>query len=140
MNKADKIYYAIGDPEHMVATDIDGAIEEWLEDVAILEEAVAADVVIKRYKPIQLTPDHNIFNRAFEDLMQTLDEEFGDPEGDGIKITDGMKQAMNTFAEVIITEYPVWACEEIGGPVKYHLEVDDKGNLIKAKRLTDEST
>jgi len=132
MSKTDQIYYAIGEPEHLVAIDIDGALEEWLADVAFREEAASEDVVIKRYKPMQLTPDHNIFNRTLEDLMQTLDEEFGDPEGDAPEITNGMEQAMRTFAEAIIAEYPVWACEEIDGAIRYHLEADAEGELVKA--------
>jgi len=135
MNKADKIYYAIGDTNSITATNINEAIEQWLEDVAFCEEAASEDVVIKRYKQMQITPDHYIFDRTLEDLMQTLDEEFGDSEGDNTKITNGMKQAVNTFAEAIISEYPVCACEEIDGSVKYHLEADDRGNLIKAQLI-----
>lgn len=47
------------------------------------------------------------------DILEGLDEEYGNPEGDYTKPTDAMKKAQEVFLKVVAEEYSSWACAEV---------------------------
>ena len=49
---------------------------------------------------------------CLEELLDHLDENFGDPNGDGAEATAKMKAAEETFLAAVIAEYEPWACEQ----------------------------
>jgi len=48
---------------------------------------------------------------VLERLIEDLDEEYSNPEGNGTVYTDKMKVAAKEFVDVILDEYTSWACE-----------------------------
>ena len=49
---------------------------------------------------------------CLEDLLEHLDENLGDPNGDGATASPSMKAAEETFLAAVIAEYKPWACEQ----------------------------
>lgn len=47
-------------------------------------------------------------------LLERLDEENSDPDGDNTEPTAPMKDAAKTFVEAVVSGYFVWACEPTG--------------------------
>ena len=48
-----------------------------------------------------------------EDVLERLDETYGDPEGDSTDSTQRMRDAEDEFARIVLEEYESWACEEV---------------------------
>ena len=46
-----------------------------------------------------------------ERILEDLDEEYGDPEGDTTEPTDAMKRAALAFVDAVFREYEPWNCE-----------------------------
>jgi hypothetical protein len=53
------------------------------------------------------------YMQPLEDILDTLDEEFGNPYGDSFEPTAKMKDAEQAFLRVVEKEYVPWACEEV---------------------------
>jgi len=52
---------------------------------------------------------------VLESLLEELDEELGDPDGDeATKPTPAMIEAAEAVCKVVLAEYVPWACEECG--------------------------
>lgn len=47
-------------------------------------------------------------------VLDMLDEEYCDPDGDNTDPTPGMKAAAETFVQAILSEYVPWRCEPTG--------------------------
>jgi hypothetical protein len=47
-------------------------------------------------------------------MLETLDEEHSDPEGDYTRPTPTMQAAALAFAQAVTSEYVSWACEPTG--------------------------
>lgn len=52
--------------------------------------------------------------RVLERVLEELDEEYGDPNGDFPEPTKAMKEAADTFMKVVLDEYVPWNCEPTG--------------------------
>lgn len=46
-----------------------------------------------------------------ERILEDLDEEYGDPEGDATRPSDAMKRAALAFVDSVFKEYEPWNCE-----------------------------
>lgn len=96
------------DSERLRWDNIDDAMMEFFENVPreLWPETVTVNgfarmtVDRKRLCPLDL-------------LLEELDEEYGDPEGDYPIPTDAMKGAEKTFLDVVLSEYTPWACEQV---------------------------
>ena len=51
-------------------------------------------------------------------LLEDLDDDYGDPDGDLTEPTDGMKWAAKVFIDAVLKEYVVWTCEPTGEVIK----------------------
>jgi hypothetical protein len=67
---------------------------------------------------------------ALDHVLETLDEEHADPDGDATKPTQAMKDAAAAFAKVVCDEYVPWACEPTGEVIEYTREMwDEEGGV-----------
>ena len=89
-----------GDIEEAVENYLDGLYQkDWPETLTVFGHV--------RMKPL----DEEFSD--LERLLETLDEEYGDPDGDGPEQTPAMIEAEKAFIEVMRKEYHVWACEQV---------------------------
>lgn len=98
------------DQEHLRHTEPDEAIEAHLDDLEAMPETVTvhgfARMPVKKERTERLAADH------LELLLETLDEELGDPEF-RTKPTEVMTAHARRFVTSVVEEYEVWACEKI---------------------------
>jgi hypothetical protein len=93
--------------ERLSDSCIDDCIEyivDMIEDLDVTIEAVAFSMM-----KVQVNLDS-----ILADIVENLDEEYGDPDGDAHTPTQSMIDAANQLARVIEKDYAPWACEAIG--------------------------
>jgi len=95
------------DEERLVYTDEDVAIEAILDgiDGPLPETITICGFARMEIDTLRLIP--------LEDCLETLDEEYGDPDGEYSESTEAMKEAERVFLAAIKKEYTPWACEEV---------------------------
>ena len=97
-----KQFWGAEDQERLTHDDMDEAIEELLDGA----DPMPATLTICRYTPMTLVmPD------VLEWLLETLDEEYSNPDDDYTKPTEAMKVAAEGFLDIVRAEYHVWACD-----------------------------
>lgn len=111
---AAKFWTCREDEEELRHTDVDDAVDEWLDDMYdIALEEVPPQVKVYGFRP-RLVDAHAEVGyhrgRILEDLLERIDEDYGSPDG-GTEPTTAMKVAEDLLLEVICREYEPWACE-----------------------------
>ncbi len=112
MNKGKKDrkpqFWGLKDQERLTCTDPDEVIEACLEDAD--PECPPKTILICGFVPMDATlnPD-----RCLDDILCSLDEEYGDSEGEPTNPTEAMKRAMQTCCDTILKDYISWACEQV---------------------------
>lgn len=129
-------YYSIGDRDQIYAQSIEEAVDEFLDDFYSLEGVnakppKAVDVV--RWKKIEIGEIPS--ERLLEDLIETLDENYGNPEYcSDFKPSEDAMALLTQFLHMVSKEYPVWAMEEAGDPIPV-----DIAQYIEEDSLADHS-
>ena len=107
-----KIFYGGPGDMQLRYTDPDEYIEDYLGDLE--EEPETIEVV--RYRP--MTPSiGNLPSRVLDTLLEYLDQEYGDPEGDAPDETEKMRELAEVFVRDVLREYEPWACEPIDSEI-----------------------
>ena len=108
---SDAIFWTCRDAEQLNCTEIDEAVEEHLEMVTYQRDPAdwPATVTARGFKRGVVTYDGET---VLERMLEHLDEEYGDPDGDPTKPTDAMLKAAEVFVAAVLAEYEPWACEE----------------------------
>ena len=81
--------------------------QEWASYKSYLPEKLT----VYGWKRIKVTAD--MLYEPLDDVLERLDEEYGDPDGDGADATEKMKEAQKVFLEAVAAEYSCWACEQV---------------------------
>ena len=55
---------------------------------------------------------------ALDEMLEALDEEHMDPDGNPTEPTESMKAAARVFAQAVVAEYVSWNCEPTGNVIK----------------------
>lgn len=79
---------------------------------------------VYQYKPMIIPGSHFAFDRALDNIYENIEENFGNPEGDGIpEFADKAEvmAAFDAFKVAFIKNYKVWAHEKFGEPVREYL-------------------
>lgn len=93
----------------------DDAIEEIIDGLHPAGFAEIGQVTVHEFAPMKASvPSHW---RPLESLLENLDEEYANPEGDGTKPTEAMLAAEKAFIAAVLAEYKPWMCEETGKTV-----------------------
>jgi hypothetical protein len=121
--KREIVFYDCRDSEHLEHESQYEAIEEYMdvlwpevgnEHVPNLLSKLPKTIRVTQYVRMPLS-----MPSVLDDLLERLDEEHADPEGDFTRPTPAMKEAEAAFLDVVRHEYKVWMCEPIG-----HEDVD----------------
>ncbi len=75
------------------------------------------------YKRMSIAKDEETLAKdILDDIIERLDGDYGDPDGDYTEATENMKKASIEFAKVILSDYKSWACEKTGEVLEYSKE------------------
>lgn len=107
MKNREPIFWDTPDRENLRYSTESDAIEGILDD---LEKPFPEIIEIAGFA--RMVPSEGYFC-ILDDVLERLDEEFGDPDGDHFEPTPAMKEAEKAFVEVIRREYKPWMCEEV---------------------------
>ena len=122
--KQDKFYGLDG--WERLKTDMDDAIEEVVESCGGVDEVEwPVQLLVFRPMDVQRLACY-VAKRALDDVLEYLDEEHSDPDGDATEPTSAMKAAADAFAKVVTDEYVSWSCEPTGEVVEYTREMREK--------------
>jgi hypothetical protein len=98
---------------------MDDAIEEALDfrlsttmTAAEVLAALPDEITVYGYSHQVLNPQR-IGEHALDELLEYLDDEYGDPDGGSEEPTDAMRAAAQAFAEAVVKDFVVWACDEV---------------------------
>jgi hypothetical protein len=122
--------YGLADDEQL-ESEAEDVVERVLADACETPgepfEATAARVtwpikvyVFKRMKVGESA--ESIGNNALERVLDNLDEELGDPDGDPFEPTSAMKEAALAFGKAILADYKPWAGERTGEVIEFTRE------------------
>jgi hypothetical protein len=92
------------------------SLEELIEDhfCEKIEDDISWPLVVHEFK--RMTPSLSAEN-ILDDVLDRLDEEYGDPDGNSTEPTEIMKKAADVFVAVILAGYLPYVCEETGNTV-----------------------
>jgi hypothetical protein len=112
--KREIVYWDCDDgAESLTWTDPDEAVERYLDDIhPELPEALT----VHGYARMAVSADGA---DPLDRVLEHIDEEHGDPDGDPTTPTPAMRAAEATFLAAVIAEYESWACETVT-----HQEID----------------
>lgn len=98
--------------EQLYCDSIDEAMQEYVDDVD--HSKWDKQVEIYRYEPMKISDaqKQRWSEWALENLIENLDEEHGDPDGE-TTITKEMETAAREFVDKVIAGYHVWSCEKV---------------------------
>ncbi len=72
------------------------------------------------FRPMDPFSDIEKYSKwILDDILETLDDEYGDPDGDHTEATEKMKGAMMELAKVMKAEYKPWMCEPTGEVLEF---------------------
>ena len=92
-------------------------------------EEISYPVKVLEFRRIEVTLR---VDSILDSVLESLDEEYGDPDGDYTTPTKKMKEAAEVFAKEIISEYYSWMCELTGN--YYAFDKDGKSTYWEVKR------
>lgn len=103
------------DVERLIHTDIGSAIEEWFDDFD--GDVIPETVTVHGFAPMDLPKPERIAGQILEQVLERLDEDYSDPDGDSTVADQVMKDAALTCAKAILGAYRVWTCEKVSEEV-----------------------
>lgn len=107
-------FYGVEEQDRLVL-DIEEVVREQIEN-----GCDKFPIKVYEFKPMAIAKDESSLARdILEDIIERLDENFGDPDDFGTEATIKMKEASLEFAKVIMKEYKPWACERTGEVIEY---------------------
>lgn len=99
------------DAERLNHTEIGDAVQEWFDDFD--GDVIPETVTVHGFAPMDLPEPEFIAGKILEQVLERLDEDYADPEGDNTVADQAMKDAALTCAMVILGAYRVWSCEKV---------------------------
>jgi hypothetical protein len=98
--------------DHLIYTEPDEAIENFLEGLFEPDshgiEGLPKTITLYGFEPMKVIPSRC---NPLECLLDDLDEEYGNPDGDRPAASSKMKDAEKAFIEAVVAEYRPWAHE-----------------------------
>jgi hypothetical protein len=118
-----ELCFGLEDQERLCGSP-EEVLEQWVidSDSSTFEEAAAFVEWPMRFfvfKPMNHWQSRiHLAEGYLERILEDLDEEFGDPEGDSTKPTDGMNRAALAFVDSVLKEYTPYNYEKTGDVVE----------------------
>lgn len=129
--EAEKVcrWWGVNDPERMSAKTPDEAIADYLDQRDNPDpRGWPADETLHLSGYVPMVPTVPVHLTLLDTLLEALDEEFGDDDGDGTKATPAMEAAEQAFITAVLAEYEPFMCEDV-----YHETVNVR-EWVKAHR------
>jgi len=100
------------DAERLVSESVDEAVERFLDDLP--PEMWPETLKVYGFAPAELPGTDSLigFGGPLEGLLESLDEEYGDPEDYHCR-TNKMEEAERVFVDTVLSEYQVWTHEPV---------------------------
>lgn len=102
------------DEERLTHYDQDDAIEEYLDNL-YPDPLPDGDIEVYGFAPREVD-EKRIKAEAFdlmERLHERLDEDYGDPDGDGFIVINAQLAAAEAFVRAFLKDYKVWAVRRV---------------------------
>lgn len=96
------------DAERLHHESDEAAVDAFLDDMEKGERPTSVTVYGWKKMPVEVDG-----LRVLEGVLETLDEEHGDPDGDAAVPNEAMEAAARAFAEVVEREFQSWSCERV---------------------------
>ena len=95
---------------------LDDACEKAGESFDVIADRIEWPIKINVFRRKVISDKEKAFiaEDLLDRLLERLDEENSDPDGDNTEPTAPMKDAAKTFVEAVVSGYFVWACEPTG--------------------------
>jgi hypothetical protein len=120
-----EFYTCREDEEQLSFTCIEEAVEQWADDC--WPNPLPETVTVYGYGRMRVV---TCPTSPLEDMVERLDEEYGDPEGNyETPVTEGMREAERQFIAAVLAEYHPWAC------VRVSEEVVNVADFLDAERM-----
>ena len=110
-------YWGPPDEERYSDTDAHDAIERLIDNAHPTPVTEIGTLEIVAMRPVSLDGWNSDWE--FNRVSESLEEEYGDPDGDPWEPTERVKEAWQTFAAAVRAEYSPWLCNEA-----FRVEVD----------------
>lgn len=110
-----EVYHCDDGAERLDSMDPHDAVEAELDSRYDQDNPTAAltgTLTVYAFKRGAISPRNLDADRLLEDVLERLDEEYGDPD-EASEPTDAMQAAAVTFLATIRAEYRVWNCERV---------------------------
>lgn len=105
---SDEIWYGVEGQEQL-----DDTIEDVLDNY---ETGTPIEILV--FRKMKVKNIERLAEWSLEHILETLETDFGDMEGEPTKPTEGMKAAAQAFVEAVVKEYKVWTCVPTGEVIK----------------------
>lgn len=109
MSAENPSFWGMEDEERLSCTEIGERVQKFCEDYEG-DEPIPETIELIGFDSMKVN-EGSYAEWLLDNLLETLDEEYGDPDGDGTEPTEGMKQAANEFIKKVFSEYHAWNCE-----------------------------
>jgi len=126
---SETLLYGLHDEEHLQFDDPDEVVARLIDDAAdpgepfdSIVDRLTWPVKVLEYAPMKLPDAERIAADVLEHTLETLDEEYGDPDGGPTEPTEAVKAAALAFARAVVADYSVWAHEPTGKVIEYGRE------------------
>ena len=112
MSSEDNLRWAIEGYEYL-NPNLDACIKQYIDEglvggeSGIPPEEWPEEITIQAWRPISITPER--MEPLLEDLLENLDQDFGDLEK-ATEPSEGIQKAWGDFSAVVMREYPVHQC------------------------------
>lgn len=108
--KRKAVYWGAPDEERLIHDDMDEAIEAIFDE---WPDPLTGMVTVCGYARMEVSAHYLDAESILEDILERLDEEYGNPDGDRSEATPPMLDAAKALVAAIKAEYVPWACEEV---------------------------
>lgn len=117
----DALFYGVEGQERLNSCP-DSTIEQYLGGLADYSE-LEFPIKVLEYKQEKLWAEQNLKKYAesiLDDILEGLDDEYGDPDDFGTTPSENMKKDALKLAHTIVNDYHVWRCRETGNVIEYN--------------------
>ena len=99
------------DGQERLSRDAEDVVRDLMEDAEYSNFPIKVHV-FESQEPFKNS--EKFANSILEDILENLDENYGDPDSNGTEPTENMKKASLELTKVLTKEYHVWMCEPTG--------------------------
>lgn len=105
-------YYDCQPSDELTHTEVDAAVYAYLE---YFDPPFPSEVTARAYRRqvVSAADKKSLVENITEGICESLDEEFGNPEGDRTYVSNDAYKLAEAFVELVVKDYDVWVCEHV---------------------------